>query len=138
MQSYNSASGAAWSARDLSPPGSACLPSLHWPAAAAAFTTGDMNQAQLRALLQDCLVLWDVAATVSVGADHLAITTPAGVYTVAAADPDLRPVRWLYQTPDRAVAGRPPRAAPSVVALLSALRNAMEGAGGDHLRIAGR
>jgi hypothetical protein len=59
------------------------------------------------------------------------------VFTVARADPDFHPVRWFYQTPERAAAGRPPRAAPSIVALLSALRNAMEGTGGDRLRIGG-
>ena len=96
-----------------------------------------MTPAQLRALLLDCLTLWDIAGTVTVEADHIAIVTASGVYTVARADPALRPVRWFYQTPDRAGAGRPPRAAPSVVALLSALRNALEGTGGDRLRIGG-
>ncbi len=83
----------------------------------------------------DCLTLWDVNGKVTVRAADLAIETPLGLFTVAAADPDLLPVRWLYQTPERAAAHRPPRAAPSIVALLSALRNAMEGTGGDRLRI---
>ncbi len=94
-----------------------------------------MNDAQIRALLLDCLALWDIAGSVTVEADHIAIATAAGVFTVAPAAPDLRPVRWFYQTPERAAAGRPPRAAPSVVALLSALRNVMEGTGGDRLQI---
>lgn len=96
-----------------------------------------MTDAQLRALLLDCLKLWEVAGKVTVGDSSLAIETPVGVFTVARADADLRPVRWFYQTPERAAAGRPARAAASVVALLSALRNVMEGAGGDRLRIGG-
>jgi hypothetical protein len=96
-----------------------------------------VTDAQLRALLLDCLKLWEVAGKVTVGDSSLAIETPVGVFTVARADADLRPVRWFYQTPERAAAGRPARAAASVVALLSALRNVMEGAGGDRLRIGG-
>jgi hypothetical protein len=57
----------------------------------------------------------------------LAIDTPSGLFAVSRAGEDLRPLRWFYQTPERAAAGRPPRAVPSVVALLSALRNAMAG-----------
>ncbi|MEA2738601.1 MAG: hypothetical protein QOH05_1908 [Acetobacteraceae bacterium] len=96
-----------------------------------------MTDAQLRSLLLDCLKLWEVKGKVTVRESDLAIETPGGLFTVARADPDLRPLRWFYQTPERAAAQRPPRAAPSVVALLSALRNAMEGAGGDRLRIGG-
>lgn len=96
-----------------------------------------MTDAALRGLLRDCLTLWDVHATVTVRDADVAIETPEGVFTVARADPDLRPIRWFYQTPERAMAGRPPRVAASVVALLSALRNAMEGLGGNRLRIGG-
>ncbi len=96
-----------------------------------------MTDAQLRSLLLDCLKLWDVKGKVTVRDTGLALETPNGVFTVARAGPDLRPVRWFYQTPERAAARRPPRAAPSIVALLSALRNAMEGAGGNRLRIGG-
>ena len=96
-----------------------------------------MTDAQLRALLLDCLKLWKVTGKVTVGDTDVAIETPDGTYTVARADADLRPLRWFYQTPERAAAGRPFRAAPSIVALLSALRNAMGGAGGDRLRIGG-
>jgi hypothetical protein len=96
-----------------------------------------MTDAELRALLLDCLKLWEVKGNVTVRERDLAIETPGGLFTVARADPDLRPVRWFYQTPERAAAARPPRAAPSIVALLSALRNAMEGTGGDRLRIGG-
>ncbi|MFL5279897.1 MAG: hypothetical protein ACJ8AW_02585 [Rhodopila sp.] len=96
-----------------------------------------MNDAQVRALLMDCLILWDVAGTVSVQGGKHVIDTSTGAFTVSRADPMLRPVRWFYQTPEREAAGRPPRAAPSVVALLSALRNALEGTGGDRLRVGG-
>ena len=96
-----------------------------------------MTDAQLRSLLVDCLKLWEVKGKVSARERDLAIETPLGLFTVARADPDLRPLRWFYQTPERAAAQRPPRAAPSIVALLSALRNAMEGAGGQRLRIGG-
>ena len=96
-----------------------------------------MTDAQLRGLLRDCLTLWDVTATVTVHEADVAIETSGGSFTVARAEPELRPIRWFYQTPERAAAGRPPRPAPSVVALLSALRNALEGTGGNHLRIGG-
>ena len=96
-----------------------------------------MTDAQLRSLLLDCLKLWEVKGKVTVRDTGHAIETPNGLFTVARADPDLRPLRWFYQTPERAAAQRPPRAAPSIVALLSALRNAMAGAGGNRLRIGG-
>ena len=94
-----------------------------------------MTDAELRSLLLDCLKLWEVSGKVVVHESDVAIETPRGAFTVARADPDLRPVRWFCQTPERAAAGRPPRAAPSIVALLSALRHAMDGAGGHRLRI---
>lgn len=96
-----------------------------------------MTDAELRGLLRDCLALWDVKATITVRDADVAIETPEGMFTVARADAALRPIRWFYQTPERAAAGRPLRVTPSVVALLSALRNAMEGAGGNRLRIGG-
>ena len=96
-----------------------------------------MTTAQLRALLRDSLTLWGVSGVVSVAEHEVRIAIDAGTFAVAQADAALRPVRWFYQTPERAAAGRPPRAAPSIVALLSALRNAMEGAGGDRLRVGG-
>jgi hypothetical protein len=94
-----------------------------------------VTDAELRSLLLDCLKLWDVTGKITAHDPGLAIDTPLGRFTVARADPDLRPLRWFYQTPERAAAQRPPRAAPSIVALLSALRNAMEGTGGDRLRV---
>jgi hypothetical protein len=96
-----------------------------------------VTDAQLRSLLLDCLKLWEVDGKVVVRDSDVAIETAGGVFTVARADVDLRPLRWFYQTPERAVAGRPVRTAPSVVALLSGLRNAMGGTGGDRLRVGG-
>lgn len=96
-----------------------------------------ITDAELRALLIDCLKLWEVKGKVTVRDADIAIETASGLFTVGRADPALRPVRWFYQTPERAAANRPPRAAPSVVALLSALRNAMGGAGGERLRVGG-
>lgn len=94
-----------------------------------------MTDAELRLLLRDCLTLWDIAGKVTAGDDGMAIDTPDGRFMLQRAAPDLRPVRWLLQTPARAAAGRPPRAAPSIVAALSALRNALGAAGGASLRI---
>jgi hypothetical protein len=54
---------------------------------------------------------------------------------VAPAPLDMRPIRWLLQTPERRAADRPPRAVPSIVALLAALRNALGGDAGSTLRI---
>ena len=82
-------------------------------------------------------MLWDISGRVTVRETDVAIETPAGVFSVARASPDQAPIRWFYQTPERQAAHRPPRAAPSIVALLSALRNTMEGAGGNHLRVSG-
>jgi len=97
-----------------------------------------VTDAALRALLLDCLALWDVRGKVTVREADVAIETPSGVFTVARAGVELRPVRWFLQTPEREAARRPPRAVPSIVALLSALRNVMDGGGGDRLRIGGR
>jgi len=96
-----------------------------------------VTDAQLRVLLLDCLRLWEVPGTVVAGDRGPVIEAAGGRFEVSGADPDLRPVRWFYQTPERAAAGRPPRAVPSVVALLSALRNVLEGTGGDRLRVGG-
>ena len=94
-----------------------------------------MTDAELRGLLRDCLVLWDVAAKVTATDAGMEIDAPDGRFVLQRAAPDLRPVRWLLQTPARAAAGRPPRAAPSIVAALSALRSALGVAGGSGLRI---
>ncbi len=65
------------------------------------------------------------------------IETADGAFSIARADVELRPVRWFLQTPERHAAGRPARAAPSIVAALSALRNNLGGAGGPRLRVGG-
>jgi hypothetical protein len=94
-----------------------------------------MTDAELRGLLRDCLALWSVEGRISVAGDGVTIHTADGAFVVSRAVETLRPVRWLLQTPPRAAAGRPPRAAPSIVALLSALRGAIGGGGGNALRI---
>jgi hypothetical protein len=94
-----------------------------------------MTDAELRALLIDCLALWDVRGRVAANDGSVGINTDDGVYTVQRATPDMRPVRWLLQTPARRAANRPPRAAPSIVDLLTALRNALGAEGGNRLRI---
>lgn len=81
-------------------------------------------------LLMDCLTLWGVTARVTPQDDGMAISTQIGDYVVQRAPHDMRPVRWLLHRPDR-----PPRVAPSVVALLAALRNALGAEGGNRLRI---
>ena len=72
-----------------------------------------------------------------VGDEGWEIETPDGVFSIARADAALRPVRWFLQTPERRAAGRPARAAPSIVAALSALRNNLGAASGQKLRIGG-
>jgi hypothetical protein len=94
-----------------------------------------MTDAELRVLLIDCLVLWDVRARVAMDGDALTIDAPDGAYTLQRAAPDMRPARWLLQTPARTAVNRPPRATPSIVALLAALRNALGAEGGNRLRI---
>ena len=94
---------------------------------------GEMHE--LRALLIDCVTLWSVEARIAACADGVEIATDSGTFVVQRAPPDMRPVRWLLQTPDRRAANRPPRATPSIVALLTALRNALGAERGNKLRI---
>jgi hypothetical protein len=84
-----------------------------------------VTDAELRALLNDCLALWDVKARLAAGDGGLQIQAEAGTFLVQRVPGDMRAVRWLLQTPERHAADRPPRAVPSIVALLSALRNAL-------------
>jgi hypothetical protein len=91
-----------------------------------------MTPADQRALLRDALRLWDIPATVTVEADHIAIARPDGTWRIT---PGPAPTRWFLQTPERAAAGRPPRPAPSITALLSALRTALGQPRGTSARI---
>ena len=94
-----------------------------------------MTDAELRALLIDCLALWDVRGRVMANDSGVAISTDDGVYLLQRAAADMLPARWLLQTPARRTANRPPRALPSIVALLSALRSALGAASANRLRI---
>ena len=89
----------------------------------------------LRGLLGDCLALWGVQGRVVADGEDVSVLTDEGTFVVEAAARDIRPVRWLLQTPPRRAANRPPRALPSIVALLSALRNALGAEGGSRVRI---
>ena len=93
------------------------------------------DQVELRMLLIDCVALWGVDGRVTLCDGAIAIVTPDGPYAVQRAPADMRPVRWFLQTPARRAANRPPRAVPSIVALLAALRNALGAEGGNRLRI---
>jgi hypothetical protein len=94
-----------------------------------------MTDAELRALLIDCLALWGVRGRVTANDNGMTITTDDGTYLLQRAAMEMRPARWLLQTPARRTANRPPRAAPSIVALLTALHNALGAEGGNRLRI---
>jgi hypothetical protein len=95
-----------------------------------------LNQADLRALLRDCLALWGTEGRVSPAEDGgLVIEVAEGRFFLQPASAGMRPVRWFYQTPERLAAGRPPRAAASIVSALSALRNAIGAQGGRTARI---
>jgi hypothetical protein len=94
-----------------------------------------MTDAELRNLLIDCLTLWRVDGRVNAGDAGMEVRTIDGLFIVQRADPDLRPARWMLDTPTRRASGRSPRAAPAVGALLSALRNALGAERGVSLRI---
>ena len=81
-----------------------------------------MTDAELRALLVDCLALWGVSGDVAAAPGVAEIVTPVGRFVLRHATPSERPVRWFLHTPDREAAGRSPRALPSIVAALSVLR----------------
>jgi hypothetical protein len=96
-----------------------------------------VTDAELRSLLLDCLKVWEIDGRLSLGDEGWEIGTMDGVFSIARADPELRPARWMLQTPERRAAGRPARAAPSIVAALSALRNNLGAAAGQKLRVGG-
>jgi hypothetical protein len=86
-------------------------------------------------LIADCLTVWGVQGRVSPCADGIEILVDGSSLLLQRAPVDMRPVRWLLHTPERRAAKRPPRAAPSIVAVLTALRNALGAEGGNKLRI---
>jgi hypothetical protein len=88
-----------------------------------------LTLAEQRDLLRDCLHLWGVEGRVVVTDDGVSVVTADGVFTLTAGD---RTVRWFLKTPDRPA----PRAVPSIVAVLSRLRNALGAEGGAMPRIA--
>lgn len=96
-----------------------------------------MTDAELRNLLADCLTLWRVEGRLTPIEGGWAVETADGVYTLRRADFELRPARWMSQTPERAAAGRPERMAPSIVAALSAVRNNLGAGRGQAIRIGG-
>lgn len=89
-----------------------------------------MTDAELRVLLLDCLALWDVKGRVEAAGSGLRIIADTITLGVEPAPADMLPVRWLLHRPDRA-----PRVAPSIGALLTALRNALGAEAGNKLRI---
>ena len=68
-----------------------------------------MTDAELRGLLLDCLKLWAVDGKLVPTEEGWDIETAEGAYSISRAEPDLRPVRWFLQTPER-------RAAPGKLA----------------------
>ena len=87
-----------------------------------------------RGLLRSCNGL----SAVEAAEEGLAVVVQDARFLVHRAGPDLRPVRWFLQTPERAAAGRSPRAVPAIGALLAALRNALGATPGTQLRIGAR
>src|SRR4051812_9591092 len=94
-----------------------------------------MTDAELRALLNDCITLWGIDGRVTATDAGIQIITSDGNYTLQPAPSDVRPVRWFLQTPPRRAAGPPQRAAPSTVTARAALRNTPGGEAGNRLRI---
>ena len=88
-----------------------------------------MTDTELRMLLLDCLSLWGLKGRVVADAT-MQIIVDATTLGVERAPPDMRPVRWLLHRPNR-----PPRVAPSIGALLTALRNALGAEAGNKLRV---
>jgi hypothetical protein len=89
-----------------------------------------MTNAELRALLLDCLTLWGLNGRVEALDIGLRIIVDATTLTIERAPADMRPVRWLLHRPDRR-----PRVAPSIGALLTALRHALGAESGNKIRL---
>jgi len=84
-----------------------------------------VTDAELRSLLIDCLAVWEVRGTVTVTEAGVEIVAGGKCVVLRRADRQDLPIRWLMQTPERAADSRPPRALPSIVAALTALRAAI-------------
>jgi len=89
-----------------------------------------MTDAELRALLLDCLTLWGVTGRVEAADSGMQVIVDTTKLRIERASADMLPVRWLLHRP-----GRSPRAAPSIVAVLTALRNALGAEAGNKIRI---
>ncbi len=89
-----------------------------------------MTDAEFRALLLDCLALWGLKGRVEAHDTGMQVTVDTITLQVERAPAEMRPVRWLLHRRNR-----PPRVAPSIGALLTALRNALGAEGGNKLRI---
>ena len=96
---------------------------------------GSSGVSELRGLIADCLSVWGVQGRVSPCVEGVEIVVDGRSLLLQPAPIDMRPMRWLLHTPERRAANRPPRAAPSIVAVLTALRNALGAEGGNKLRI---
>jgi hypothetical protein len=96
---------------------------------------GEVRVSRLRGLIADCLSVWGLQGRISPCAEGVEIVVDGRSLLLQPASIDMRPVRWLLHTPERRAAKRPPRAAPSIVAMLTALRNALGAEGGNKLRI---
>ena len=82
-----------------------------------------MTPPELRALLADSLVLWNVSARVAIDGEGAALTAPDGTpLRILPASAEERPIRWWIERPDQR------RPCTSVLGLLRGLRNAV-GAG---------
>ncbi len=84
-----------------------------------------MTDPELRALVADCLAVWEIAGRVGAD-DGVEIATATGCYVIRAAGAEQRPIRWYLEMPTRVAAGRPSRALPSIVAVIAALRNRLK------------
>ena len=96
---------------------------------------GGFRVGELRALIADCLVLWGVRGRVTPSGDGVEIVVEQGSLLLQRAPADMRPVRWLLHTPERRAGHRPPRAAPSIGAALTVLREALGAERGNKLVI---
>ena len=96
---------------------------------------GGFLAGQLRTLVADCLILWGVRGHVTVCGAGVEISVDQARLQLQPAAADMRPVRWLLYTPERQADNRPPRAAPSIGAVLTALRDALGAERGNRLVI---